>query len=161
MQQVDDRTYLTISSTTSLLYLKILFDFWRTGWATLHNGGEDSALDSSPLLDLGIAIFPVLLNKIFSVPPWKTQSRLTQNPSLSHVIPSGNHSRLIHLVIQSQSSNTFTYFLSQIIIHWTPNIILFKSVLLSNSTNYTHNYTKLSTYISTEILELLSISHSG
>lgn len=43
--------------------------FYRTRWATLHNGGEDFALDCSILLDLGTSIFSVLFNKVFSIPP--------------------------------------------------------------------------------------------
>ena len=42
--------------------------FCRTRSTTLHHGGKDFALDSSPLLDLGFAILHVLLNKILSVP---------------------------------------------------------------------------------------------
>lgn len=72
------------------MYNKVVADFlWRTWRETVHHGDKDFALDSSPLLDLGIAIFLILLNKIFSVLPRKTKPGLTQNPSLLNVIPSG------------------------------------------------------------------------
>lgn len=40
------------------------FDGWnfRSGWAGLHHGGENIALDSSSLLSLGAAILHVLFN---------------------------------------------------------------------------------------------------
>lgn len=43
----------------------------------MHYGDKDFALDSATLLDMGFAIFHVLLNKIFSVTPPKTKPRLT------------------------------------------------------------------------------------
>ena len=35
----------------------------------MHHGDKDFALDRSSLLGLGSAIFLVLFNKVFSVPP--------------------------------------------------------------------------------------------
>lgn len=55
----------------------------------MHHGDKNFALDSSTLLDMGFAIFLVLLNKIFTVTPPKTKPRLTQSSSMLHVISNG------------------------------------------------------------------------
>ena len=86
--------------------------FWRTWRTSLHHGCKDFALDSSPLLDLGIALFRVLLNKIFSVYPRETRSRLTQDSSLPHVISTGKI-QLKFFTILNHIANVFFCYVTE------------------------------------------------
>lgn len=55
----------------------------------MHHGDKDFTLDCSPLLGLGSAVFLVLFNKVFSVPPRKARSRHAKESPLPPFLSNG------------------------------------------------------------------------
>ncbi|KAH9804955.1 putative flavin-containing monooxygenase 1 [Citrus sinensis] len=52
----------------------------------MYNGDKDFTLDSSIIQDMGIALFLILFNKVFSISPSEAKLRLPQDLPLFHII---------------------------------------------------------------------------
>lgn len=64
----------------------------------MYNGDKDFTLDSSIIQDMGIALFLILFNKVFSISPSEAKLRLPQDLALFPIFTHGKFKVLCYFL---------------------------------------------------------------